>query len=151
MRRNLQALSGWGIAFAFLLTITVARLISTVAPRFGATVGGVHIHHYVYGIFILTIAGYLALIFKGQRATSWIALLYGCGVGLTFDEFGFWINPVFQRGVRWNTRGISIIVVALVIAGLIPIIRRRPIADDDVRGNDGVPAIQEILPSESAD
>jgi hypothetical protein len=151
MRRNLQAFSGWGIAFVFLLTVSVARLISTVAPRFGVTIGGMRIHHYVYGIFILTIAGYLALIFKGPRATSWIALLYGCGVGLTFDEFGFWINPVMQRGIRWNTQGITIIVVALVIIGLMPIIRRRPMADNDVRGDGGVPAIQEILPSENAD
>jgi len=35
-----------------------------------------HIHHYVYGIFILTVAGNLALIFKSERATLWIALLY---------------------------------------------------------------------------
>ena len=151
MRRNLQAFSGWGIAFAFFLTVAIARLISTLVPRFGATIGGVHVHHYVYGIFVLTIAGYLALIFKGPRATSWIALLYGCGVGLTFDEFGFWINPIMQRGVRWNTSGITIIVVALVFVALIPVIRRRPPTDDDALITDKVPAMQEILPSENAD
>jgi hypothetical protein len=83
-----------------------------------------HIHHYVYGIFILTAAGYLALVFKGDRATLWIALLYGLGVGLTFDEFGMWLNPPFQRGVRWSTNGLTIVIVALVMAALAPMIRR---------------------------
>jgi hypothetical protein len=84
-----------------------------------------HIHHYVYGIFIVTIAGYLALIFKSDRASLWIALLYGLGVGLAFDEFGMWVNPPFQRGVRWSTDGLGIVMIALVLAGLLPVILRR--------------------------
>ncbi|PYR87410.1 MAG: hypothetical protein DMG19_10655 [Acidobacteria bacterium] len=54
----------------------------------------------------------------------WIALLYGLGVGLTFDEFGMWLNPPFQRGVRWSTNGLTIVIVALVMAVLAPIIYR---------------------------
>src|SRR2546425_9857200 len=115
----------WGIPFSFLLTVLVARSISAIAPWFHVTIAGVHLHHYVYGIFLLTAAGYLALVFRGPRATSWIALLYGCGVGLTFDEFGFWINPVFQRGVRWSYHGITTVVAGLVVVSLIPIIGRR--------------------------
>jgi hypothetical protein len=115
-----------GIAAAFILTAAGARLFSLVLPRVHwEPVPGMHIHHYVYGIFILTIAGYLALIFKSERATLWIALLYGLGVGLTFDEFGMWFNPPFQRGVRWNTIGLEIVMIGLVLLGLLPIIFRR--------------------------
>src|SRR5712691_7393846 len=65
-----------GIAAAFILTAAGARLFSLVLPRVHwEPVPGMHIHHYVYGIFILTIAGYLALIFKSDRASLWIALL----------------------------------------------------------------------------
>jgi hypothetical protein len=78
-------------------------------PTFGVRMSGIHIHHYVFGIFILTAAGYLALAFKSPRATFLIALLYGLGVGLTFDEFGFWIHPSFMNGVRANTTGLSIV------------------------------------------
>ena len=84
-----------------------------------------HIHHYVYGIFILVIAGYLALIFRNDGATPWITLLYGLGVGLTFDEFSMWLNPVFQGG-RWNKSGIMIVIVALFFAGLLLPRRRAP-------------------------
>src|SRR5881296_4314328 len=115
-----------GVATAFILTAAGARLFSLVLPWVHwEPIPGLHIHHYVYGIFILTAAGYLALVFKGDRATLWIALLYGLGVGLTFDEFGMWLNPPFQRGVRWSTNGLAIVVVALVLAALSPVIYRR--------------------------
>src|SRR5947208_10296588 len=115
-----------GIGFAFILTAIGARIFSWYFPWIHwEPVPGVHIHHYVYGIFILAIAGYLAMIFKGPRATSWIALLYGLGIGLTFDEFGMWLNPPFQRGVRWSTNGFAIVIGALVLGALTPIIYRR--------------------------
>jgi len=114
------------IAGAFILTAAGARLFSLVLPWVHwEPIPGMHIHHYVYGIFILTVAGYLALIFKSERATPWIALLYGLGVGLTFDEFGMWLNPPFQRGVRWSTNGFAIVIGALVLGALTPIIYRR--------------------------
>jgi len=114
------------IAGAFILTAAGARLFSLVLPRVHwEPTPGMHIHHYVYGIFILTVAGYLALIFKSERATLWIALLYGLGVGLTFDEFGMWLNPPFQRGVRWSTNGLAIVIGVLVLGALTPIIYRR--------------------------
>src|SRR6516162_6192734 len=131
-----------GIAIAFVLTVIGARLFSLVLPRVHwEPVPGMHIHHYVYGIFILTIAGYLALIFKSQGATSWIALLFGLGVGLTFDEFGMWLNPPFQRGARWNMNGLEFVIIALALLGLIPVIFRR---------QQPVENFEEIAPAEPA-
>jgi hypothetical protein len=109
-----------GIAAAFLLSVAGARLFSMFFPRVHwEPVPGMHIHHYVYGIFILVIAGYLALVLRRDGARPWIALLYGLGVGLTFDEFGMWLNPPFVRGVRWNTNGITIVVIAFLVAGIL--------------------------------
>lgn len=109
-----------GIALAFLLSVAGARIFSLFFPRIHwEPVPGMHVHHYVYGIFILVIAGYLALILRNEGARPWIALLYGLGVGLTFDEFGMWLNPPFVRGVRWNTNGITIVIVGLLVAGLL--------------------------------
>ena len=67
----------FAVAAAFILTTAGARLFSLVLPWVHwEPIPGMHIHHYVYGIFILTVAGNLALIFKSDRATLWIALLY---------------------------------------------------------------------------
>ena len=107
----------------FLLTVGLARAVSRYWPRFHVDVyPGVRIHHYVYGIFLLVISGYLALLFKGPRATTWISLLYATGVALTFDEFGFWITLNAGRGVRWNTTGLLLIAVVFVIATAGPLI-----------------------------
>jgi hypothetical protein len=120
-------------AAAFGLTVGCARVISYVSPRFHVQLsGGVHLHHYVIGIFMLTVAGYLALIFKGPRATFGIALLYGLAVALTFDEFGFWFNPPFVRGVRWNTDGLLVVGAAFLVVSVVTAVakrRRRPSAE----------------------
>jgi hypothetical protein len=106
----------------FVLTITVARTISFYWPRFHLDLyPGVRIHHYVYGIFLLTVAGYLALLFKGPRATAWIACMYGLGVGLTFDEFGFWMN-LNGRGVRWHTGGLTLVGILFFVSIATPVI-----------------------------
>ena len=117
-------------ASAFVLAVGTARFVSYGWPRrFHVQISpGVHLHHYVFGIFLLTIAGYLALAFKGPRARFGIALLYGLGVGLTYDEFGFWINPPLVRGVRWNTDGLLMVGAAFAIVAVLTaaIRRRRP-------------------------
>ena len=113
-------------AGAFLLTVGMARLFSYLWPRqFHVRFpSGLHLHHYVFGIFILTIAGFLALVFKGPRATFGIALLYGLGVGLTYDEFGFWVNPPFVRGARWNSDGLLIVGGAFLVVILVGTLAR---------------------------
>jgi hypothetical protein len=91
---------------AFILTFTLSRVIvllimSRRMPDLYLHVGGTHVHHLNYGIFLLSaVGGYLLLARprgKGQRTA---ALLYGIGLGLTFDEFGMWIHlggPYWQR------------------------------------------------------
>ena len=99
------------IAFAFLLTFIGARIFNMLAPDFwliDLAVG--HVHHYVYGIFVLGISGYLALVFDGPRAKYLIALLHGFGLGLTFDEYWFWINLTENQLERWSYDGFLVIM-----------------------------------------
>src|SRR5262252_72865 len=110
----------------FVLTTAIARIVSLYWPWFHLDIyPGVRVHHYVYGIFFLTISGYLALLFKGPRATAWIACLYGLGVGLTFDEFGFWINLNGGRGVRWHTGGLAVISILFFVSVAVPVIYKK--------------------------
>ncbi|MEX2090942.1 MAG: hypothetical protein WD989_02335 [Candidatus Paceibacterota bacterium] len=99
------------IAFAFLLTFGVARLISYWNPALTIPiVQDYRIHHFVYGFFILAISGYLALVFYGPRAKFLIALLHGFGLGLSFDEFAFWIRLTDNDPARWSYDGFLIIM-----------------------------------------
>lgn len=99
------------IAFAFLLTFIGARILNTFAPDFwliNLAVG--HVHHFAYGIFILAVSGYLALIFDGPRGKYLIALLHGFGLGLTFDEYWFWIKLGEDELARWRYDGFLIVI-----------------------------------------
>jgi hypothetical protein len=126
MRRPVYKSPVFAVILAFALTVVIARTVSLYSPRFHVDlVPGYRTHHYVYGIFLLSISGYLALLFKSPRATPWISLLYGLGLGLTFDEFGFWVTVNAGRGVRWNTNGLLLIAILFVAATAGPVIYRK--------------------------
>ena len=100
------------IAFSFLLTFIGSRVFSHLAPDFYLfeVEPGLRIHHFTYGFFILAIAGYLALIHNGPRGTYWIALLFGMGLGLAFDEFGMWLRLKDDEIARFNYDGFNIAI-----------------------------------------
>jgi len=101
------------IAVAFLITFILARFVSLMAPGLNITIAGIHVHHFVWGISVLAISGYLALIFGGPRAKYLISLLYGFGLGLAFDEFAFWLKLIDDDPARWSYDGF------LIVAGII--------------------------------
>jgi hypothetical protein len=78
------------IAFAFLITFTVARLfvylvLGKLLPNFFLTIKGVHIHHFTYGVFILVGVGFYLLMKRpviGTRSFRWATFIYGLGLGL---------------------------------------------------------------------
>jgi len=94
------------------------------SPRFewwpGSVVSdsGVHLHHLVWGICLMTVSG--ALGFALFDSSPWFevcAALFGIGVGLTFDEFALWI---YLEDVYWAQEGRKSIDAAIVAgAGLL--------------------------------
>jgi hypothetical protein len=119
-----RALVGWMLA-AFLLTFLITRAI-THAIRAGrgpfrdASVAGVHVHHQVYGIFLLLGTGTAE--FTYRPGTPWaqvLAVLFGVGAALTLDEFALWLR---LDDVYWSNEGrtsVDAVLVALVVGGLL--------------------------------
>ncbi len=92
---------------AFVFTFVTARILvifimaRKLPPELFFHVKGTHVHHLNYGIFLLSAAG-AVLLFSRPRGTllSIVAVAYGVGLGLTFDEFGMWLHlggPYWQR------------------------------------------------------
>ena len=76
--------------------------------------GGTHIHHLVWGILLMTITGYLAIALDPD--SPWeeiIAVLFGFGMGLTYDEFALWLN---LSDVYWSEKGRRSIDAVMVAA-----------------------------------
>lgn len=82
-------------------------------------VGGTHIHHLVWGILLLLIAGYLGVTVAPD--SPWheiLAVLFGIGTGLTLDEFALWLN---LSDVYWSEQGrrsIDAVIVAATLTGM---------------------------------
>jgi CRP-like cAMP-binding protein len=58
-----------------------------------------HVHHFNYGLVLIGLSGLAALFPFGRRALRLLALAFGFGCGLVFDEFAlFWnLNPEYAQ------------------------------------------------------
>ena len=105
----------------FLLTRLVTHMIRTGRGPFrDNTVGGVHIHHEVYGIFLLLGAGALEFAYRpGPPGGQVLAAMFGAGAALTLDEFALWLH---LDDVYWGPEGrrsVDAVLVAVVVGALL--------------------------------
>jgi hypothetical protein len=109
--RGLYTVLIFPIAFASLLTFIGARIVSLTIPQVGLFLAeDLRVHHFAYGFLIVAAAGYLALIFSGPRAKFLIALLFGFGLGLVFDEFAMWLKLRGDDMARNEYDGVVILI-----------------------------------------
>lgn len=107
---------------AFLLTFIAARtlvilIMTRKVPDLFLHLGGTHVHHLNYGIFLLaTVAGVLLFAPLNVEQRSFCALVYGVGMALTFDEFGMWLH---LGGSYWQRASFDAVVVVLSVFGLL--------------------------------
>ena len=111
-------------SLAFLLTFGIVRGLTAmiragVGPFHNVSAGGVHVHHLVWGIFLLIAVAYVWLLEVGV-GSSWVASLtaiaFGIGAALTLDEFALWLN---LSDVYWERQGRESIDAVLIFAGLL--------------------------------
>ena len=95
------------VLLAFVFTFVIARILvifimaGKLPPQLFFHVEGTHVHHLNYGIFLLSATGaYLIFARPVGLPMEITAIIYGIGLGLTFDEFGMWLHlggPYWQR------------------------------------------------------
>jgi hypothetical protein len=126
------ALISW---LAFTVTFIAVRLIThRIKSKKGGelrnvTVGGIHLHHYLWGIVMVTTVGGIAL--RGtnrMRRHPVVAAAYGSGLALIVDEFALLLDledVYWAKQGRWSVDlGIGLISSAgSVIVGF-PVLRR---------------------------
>ncbi|HWB69302.1 MAG TPA: hypothetical protein VG518_04945 [Solirubrobacterales bacterium] len=108
--------AGFILSFAFIRTST--RLMrSPKVPWWPGSVvseGGLHIHHLVFGIVAMMIAGTLGFAALGHSPYAEIcAFAFGVGAGLTIDEFALWVH---LEDVYWAKEGRSSIDATVIAA-----------------------------------
>jgi hypothetical protein len=106
-------------AIAFTLTFGLLRGLTyaikyRLVPWGDVVTGGVHLHHYVWGVALLLVVGMVSLIVDTPRYNPVLGILYGVGTALVIDEFALLLN---LRDVYWTNEGrISIDLALTTIA-----------------------------------
>jgi hypothetical protein len=112
-------LTGFVSAFALVISAFALVRLSTAGIRSGwwpagnVRVGGRHIHHFVPGILLAFGSGAVALLTESHRLETSLALPFGAGIGLTFDEAALLLD---LRDVYWTREGILSVQVSLALA-----------------------------------
>jgi hypothetical protein len=82
--------------------------------------GGLHIHHFVIGILVLLVIGFIAIGFRPEAnwARRALAVAFGIAAALTLDEFALWLR---LEDVYWSPQGRES-VDALILAGAVSLL-----------------------------
>jgi hypothetical protein len=103
---------------SFLCTYIVARLFIYLFPSLFLNFHEVHVHHFAYGILIITFAGLYDLIYRPIGRKLYItAALFGIGMALAFDEFGMWLRLKDNGVSRYGYD--AIIILTLLFLNII--------------------------------
>ena len=105
-------LTGFVSAFA-LIRLSTVGIRGGWWPAGNVRLGGRHIHHFVPGILIAFGSGALALLTQSQKLETSLAIPFGAGIGLTFDEAALLLD---LRDVYWTREGILSVQVSFGLA-----------------------------------
>jgi hypothetical protein len=85
-----------GLTFIATLAFTVSffgsRLFATLFPTTVVVQGGIHFHHFWYGLALMSAAGWMGIAWRNERLYRLYALLYGLGAGFVGDEIGLFLT-----------------------------------------------------------
>ena len=127
------------LLITFVIVRTITRRIRADSDKGGGTVlrdlsvGGLHIHHLVYGIGLTLAAGFLE--FRFQPDSPWfelLAIVFGIGAGLMLDEFAL---SLYTKDVYWSQEGrtsVDAVLIALMLGGL-TVLSTSPLGLDDAQ------------------
>ena len=122
------------LLIGFLCTFAIIRFNTRVMRaqkrwwfRRGLRPAGVHLHHAVFGIVGMVVAGIVTFAFDpGGGWFAFLALVFGAGMALTLDEFAL---VVHLEDVYWEEAGrksidaviVGVTFVALLLTNLVPL------------------------------
>ena len=118
-------LAGFVLLVSFLLSFGFIRMSTRLmrspkVPWWPGSIktGGIHVHHLVFGIVLLMLAGFLG--FALQPESPWLEILaavFGLGMGLTLDEFALWLHLEDVYWAEQGRRSVDAVIMATLLGG----------------------------------
>jgi len=106
---------------AFTVTFAVARLVTGLIKLGGSqtgnlNAGGLHLHHYLWGLLLLVGVAVFGLVDRSLRARAWMGIALGIGLGLVVDEAALLITlkDVYWKSDGWASVGIAVVVISVL-------------------------------------
>jgi hypothetical protein len=107
-------LSGFLFSFA-LVRISTRGMRAGWWPLGSVRLGGRHIHHFVPGILLAFGSATGALLTEDERLEQTLAVPFGAGLGLTFDEAALLLD---LRDVYWTREGLLSVQISLGLSAI---------------------------------
>jgi len=107
---NLSALA----LVSFVGSFIIARAFTTLSPKTVIVTGGIHIHHFWYGLIMLAVGGWLGISYNDERIDRLAAILFGAGGGIIGDEAGL----LLTLGDYWTLLTYTVIITFLAIVSI---------------------------------
>ena len=73
---------------AFVASFFGSRMFAILFPNVVVVNGGIHFHHFWYGIAMVSVAGWVGIAWQNDRLDRILALTYGLAAGFIGDEVG---------------------------------------------------------------
>ncbi len=105
---------------AFTAGFFGARVFHTVFPDVMVITGGIHFHHFWYGLIMMGIAGWLGIAENDLRYNRIYAVVFGLGAGFVGDEVGL----LLTFGDYYSTLTFDFFVAAVVVIVLVALLLR---------------------------
>ncbi len=104
--------------FSFLCWFVISRVFVHFFPGFYLTINDDHVHHFAYGIIMLSILAYVFLAYPLSRPSRLRgAILLGVALSWAYDEFAMWIT---LEDIYYDRRSYdAILIIVLIFLNLI--------------------------------
>jgi hypothetical protein len=76
------------VFLSFVVSFLAARVFAIAIPDVVVVGGGIHFHHFWYGLAMIVVAGWLGIVYDNPHYRRFYAVLFGLGSGLVGDEVG---------------------------------------------------------------
>ena len=115
---------------SFITSFVTARVFATLNPQPVVVAGGIHFHHFWYGLVLVVFAGWMGITNTMPAHRRVYAVVFGLGAGLMGDEVGLFLT----FGNYDSVLTLYFFLTVVVGAGLIVYARDRKEIEADVIG-----------------
>jgi len=105
---------------SFLASFAVTRVFTSFFPAAILEFHGYHVHHFWYGLALLTIGGWLGINYRDDHTERIAAIIFGVGGGLVGDEIGLLIT----LGDYYSELTYTFVISLLAFASLVTLFKR---------------------------